>query len=636
MPRPLLPDFRPFRGGTGGRLLLLCYAAMATACTDVELAPPLAEAAPPEEADRQSWDVRVQMRGPSSDLIIIAPYLSDHLASRQTRADSGALVLLIDRLQAADRFAERDTSRIEAASLVVDHTDGSVTFGGDVRVTGPRVTLQTDSLRWERDTDSLAMPRRVEMTVADGQVRAERLAGTTGLAHWRGTSIFGSFQVEGDTTDYRVGIEGRTADVKVRPAGLLARFDTVTSHWRGRRLTCLTAVYDGIAETVDFHGAITIRDSGRTLSADSMHLDLQADRRRAHGHVHLQEADRLIEATTLTDDEAGWRAIGTPVRVQVAPRKLTAPTVSYDAESDRLIAVGGVTIEEGQTRSLRAEDLELALKTDELLATRIELKAEEFEGRLTAGEMRSSDAGDIVALSGAPRLVQDGDGDNQIVITADTLRLDMPNRSLGGQGNFELSVSQNLTLTALAGHFDARADSLRLSGNTLMAYHQDGTSQRLEAGTVSIDLLDGEARSVRWPSKVSGRLEDVQQTTWLQAASGALSLRDSKLDTLKLQGSPDVTHHGHEEDRASRFRADEMILIFAPDGSLSQLVAVGGATALSRIADTDGQIAVNEVKGARLLIELHDGAVVAVRVLDKIEGRYMPPEQDPEIEGRTP
>jgi hypothetical protein len=52
--------------------------------------------------------------------------------------------------------------------------------------------------------------------------------------------------------------------------------------------------------------------------------------------------------------------------------------------------------------------------------------------------------------------------------------------------------------------------------------------------------------------------------------------------------------------------------------------------------DTDGQIAINEVKGSRLLIDLQDGAVVAVRVLEKIEGRYLPPEQESEQEGTNP
>ncbi|MBT3345786.1 MAG: hypothetical protein HOH74_15545 [Gemmatimonadetes bacterium] len=591
---------------------------------------------PPPEADRQSWDVRLQMRGPTSELVIIAPYLSDHLEARQTRADSGATVLLIDRIVESGVTATQDTSRIDASSLVVDHKDGSVEFAGDVHVHGPHLTLETDSLRWERDTDHLTIPRRVEMTVSDGEIVARRLEGTTALAAWKATDLFGSFLIDGPDGAYRVGIEGRTADVEVRPEGIIASFDTVSSNWRTRQLHCLRATYDGIVQRVDFEGTITVHDEGRSLQADRMRLNLRTDRLQASGHVQLSEADRQIEADHLVDEPTGWEATGTPVRLQVEARQLTAPSISFDPQADWLSASGGVTVEEGTTRHLQASHLQLRLADDELEAHQIRLTAEEFSGELTAHWLQSRQAGELVELRGEPRLLRHTEADNEISIQSDTILLDMSSRELEGRGRFELSVSESLQLAAGRGHFDADADSLRLEGQTRMQYRQEGTDQQLDGETVSIDLVDGQAHAVRWPAAVSGRLEDAQQTTWLKAAHGELSLREGQLDSLRLQGTPDVTHRGQQMDRASRFRAEEMILIFAEDGSLRQLEALGAATALSRIIDEDGQIAVNEVKGARLVIDLEGGAVVAVRVLDKIEGRYLPPEQDEEEGGGTP
>jgi len=222
------------------------------------------------------------------------------------------------------------------------------------------------------------------------------------------------------------------------------------------------------------------------------------------------------------------------------------------------------------------------------------------------------------------------------LLVADTLILDMISQRLEGRGSFDLSISDHLQMSADAGQLDAKADSLHLHGTTLMRHRRDGADYQLEADEVHVELQQGTARRLDWPTDVRGRLQDEEQMTWLTASSGDLCLVEGRLDSLLLRGSPQVTHRGHDTERSSRFSAQQMVLVFAADGSLRQLEALGGATALSRIADADGQIAINEVKGSRLMIELQDGAVVAVRVLEKIEGRYLPPEQESEQEGTNP
>jgi lipopolysaccharide export system protein LptA len=620
-------------------LLLLVFV---TACSDFDLAPALAdEPNVGPDADRQSWDVRMQLRGPTSELIVEAPYLADYLEARQTRADSGALVFVINREVSSQQPAPTDTARIEASTLVVDQKDGSVGFSGDVRVTGVRITLVADSVRWERDTDSLMVPSHSRMTLTNGEVVASHLAGTMALEDWRAKQVWASFVVEeADTlspqSPRRVGVDATHASMQFVADGIMASFDTVSSHWQGRELQCLRATYDSIHDTMAFYGSITVRDSTGTLQADTLRLDLRNDQLSASGRIILNEHDRRIEAQRLDDDDDGWRAIGNPVVLQMEDRQLLAPLVNHQVHGNLLSASAGVLVEEGTTRSLRAERLQLLLDDDRLEAEGVQLVSSEFKGELRASFLASQQGGNVVELTGEPRLLRDRPDEDRLLLVADTLILDMISQRLEGRGSFDLSISDHLQMSADAGQLDAKADSLHLHGTTLMRHRRDGADYQLEADEVHVELQQGTARRLDWPTDVRGRLQDEEQMTWLTASSGDLCLVEGRLDSLLLRGSPQVTHRGHDTERSSRFSAQQMVLVFAADGSLRQLEALGGATALSRIADADGQIAINEVKGSRLMIELQDGAVVAVRVLEKIEGRYLPPEQESEQEGTNP
>jgi hypothetical protein len=620
-------------------LLLLVFA---TACSDFDLAPALTdEPHGGPDADRQSWDVRLQLRGPTSELIVEAPYLADYLEARQTRADSGALVFVIHRDGKAQQPAPTDTARIKASTLVVDHKDGSVAFSGDVRVMGARITLVADSVRWERDTDGLLVPSLSRMTLTNGEVVASHLAGTTALENWRGKQVWASFVVEdADTLSLqsprRVGIDAEQASMQFVADGITATFDTVSSHWQGRELQCLRATYDGVRDKMAFYGAITVSDSTGTLQADTLKLDLRIDQLSASGRVILNEDDRRIEAQHLDDDDDGWRAVGNPVVLHMDGRRMRAPLVEHLVHGNLLSASAGVLVEEGTTRSLQAERLQLLLDDDRLEAEGIQLVSSEFKGELRASFLASQEGGNIVELTGEPRLVRDRPDEDRLALAADTVILDMTSQRLEGRGAFDLSISDHLQMSADAGQLDAKADSLHLHGTTLMRHRRGGANHQLEADEVHVELQNGTVRRLDWPTNVRGRLQDEEQTTWLTASGGDLWLVEGRLDSLLLRGSPQVTHRGHDTERSSRFSAQEMVLVFAADGSLRQLEALGDATALSRIVDTDGQIAINEVKGSRLLIDLQDGAVVAVRVLEKIEGRYLPPEQESEQEGTNP
>jgi hypothetical protein len=117
----------------------------------------------------------------------------------------------------------------------------------------------------------------------------------------------------------------------------------------------------------------------------------------------------------------------------------------------------------------------------------------------------------------------------------------------------------------------------------------------------------------------------------LRAQAGHAELAAGRLVRLTLQGDVEVTHRG-TEGRLSRFTAASMELNYGDDGVLHRVRAEGDARVRTRLpqdGDESGtKASFNEVTGQRLEVDLEDGAVVAVRVLDAIEGRFMPADEE--------
>ena len=89
----------------------------------------------------------------------------------------------------------------------------------------------------------------------------------------------------------------------------------------------------------------------------------------------------------------------------------------------------------------------------------------------------------------------------------------------------------------------------------------------------------------------------------------------------------EVTHRG-EGERLSRFTASSMGLQYDDQGVLFRVQAEGQALVRTR---TSGG-ALNEVGGERLEVTLKDGAVASVRVVEAIEGRFVPDDDDAQQE----
>ena len=131
----------------------------------------------PDDRDRESWGVRLQLHSPTSGSVTVdAPYVTDHIDVQQTRADSGVSVTL------ADSSGEVIT-RISAHRLVVDHSAHIVALAGSVlaRSAVHQVAMRADTMTWDRSDDRLDLPLGADVDLATGQLSAGQLTGGSDL-----------------------------------------------------------------------------------------------------------------------------------------------------------------------------------------------------------------------------------------------------------------------------------------------------------------------------------------------------------------------------------------------------------------------------------------------------------------------
>ena len=69
-----------------------------------------------------------------------------------------------------------------------------------------------------------------------------------------------------------------------------------------------------------------------------------------------------------------------------------------------------------------------------------------------------------------------------------------------------------------------------------------------------------------------------------------------------------------------------MELSFDDAGSLRQVLASGAAQVRLRLSEggPEEEVSLNQIEGERLEIDLQEGVVHTVRVLDEVEGRFEP------------
>jgi hypothetical protein len=612
MPRPPRPKRRLLRIGPVAAGLL----AGLSACSDVD-GPAVSDPVAPEDRDRESWGVRIQLLSPTSrTLTVDAPYLTDHLDEQLSRADSGVAVTL------GDSTGEVVT-RLSAHRLVVDHRAHTVALSGTVSAVAPeqRVSLIADTVTWDRTEDRLDLTEGAEVVLATGRLRAERLSGTSDMATWTAHGVRATLQDSGAGWD-PVEVDSPRALVQAG-AAVMASFDSLRAVWRERSLRAHVGAYDGERARLDLAGEVTLIDSSRQVRADSVRLDLAEGGVDARGEVRVS-GDLRLRARRLSEADGGrWTLAGDPVEFDDDERHLRAAAMTVSAGGDSIGAGGGVHVGVGE-RSFAADSLHLVRPDGPLDAVgAVRLESREIEGVLTAGRARSVDGGDLVALWEGARFDRER-ADDSLVIEADTLRLQQG--ELRGSGAFRLQSPPRVELRAGVGRYATEGDTARLARATEFRYDAGTSRSRLRADSSLVFLDGGEPVGLRWPDGLSGRTEDARQTSWITAAEGAGELNEGRLVRLTLTGGVEVTHRG-DAGRLSRFTAAAMELTYDDDGVLQGVVASGDALVQTRL-DEEGAAgpSTNEVRGEELDVDLEEGEVVSVAVLEGVEGRFVPEE----------
>ena len=577
----------------------------------------------PDDRDRESWGVRLQLHSPTSGSVTVdAPYVTDHIDVQQTRADSGVSVTL------ADSSGEVIT-RISAHRLVVDHSAHIVALAGSVlaRSAVHQVAMRADTMTWDRSDDRLDLPLGADVDLATGQLSAGQLTGGSDLVQWSARDVGSTFRDTSTVAD-EVGITGKTAQVQSDSAGVIAHFDSVRAQWRGRDVSAQQATYDGSARTLVLSDSVVLQDSTRKLHADSVDLDLSAYRIFARSAVRAT-GDLSLEADALREDDTGrWSVRGRPLRLDTDERQLEAEQMLISADMDTVIATGNTRAAEGD-RTIHADSLVLVRSTGQLEAVgRIHVAAGDVTGQLQGDHLHSTGVGQRVQLWDGAQLTRPRPDAPDLILAADTLELDAS--QLTGIGAFVLRSPPHLELRAQQGSYHTSGDTAILVGQARFLYDAEDSQSKLTADTCHVLLVDGAPTAVDWPANLSGRIRDVEQTSWLQAQSGHGDLVNGRLNHLSLQGKVEVTLRGSGE-RLSRFTAESMELLYGEDGVLYRVQAAGDALVRSRSPDdvvTGDRASLNEVGGERLEVDLDSGAVVAVRVLHEIEGRFVPDDDE--------
>ncbi len=584
--------------------------------------PPSPEPEAPEGIERESWDVQLELRGNASSVAVEAAYVAD-LPDGITRADGGVTVTFIDSQGGP-------ATRIRAEHLLIDHGQDVVGFSGDVvaEAGGPGVTARADSLTWDRRTDRLDAAA-ADLILPDGRLRAGRLDGGSDLASWSATDVAGAFSgSRGRAEDPAalVHIEAASAALQVHGGQVAASFDQVRSRWRDRRFAALRARYEGRSRRMVLEGSASMVDSGRgrRLLADVIDIELSRSRFAAAGDVRVEGEARLW-AETIEEDGDRWRVQGDPARAEVDGRTLRARRLYVSEGTDTVMAAGEVSAWEGGRR-ITADSLCLARPEDEVEAFgAVRVAADDLEGDLRSRRLRSGAAGDRLVMWREARLTRSREYGGDLTLRADSLILDRSQQHLDAIGAFLLESPPAVELRARRGVYDTQGGAAALFGEVEFLHHTEAGTSRLVSDSSRLELADGGPVALTWPDDLRGRLRGSGET-WLSAGSGRAALVSGRLSSLALEGRVEAVHRGPSEERLSRFTAERMELSFDDAGSLRQVLASGAAQVRLRLSEggREEEVSLNEIEGEGLEIDLQEGVVQTVRVLDEVEGRFEP------------
>ena len=119
-------------------------------------------ALPAPPADRESWEVTLELHQPGLQVSIQAPYVADDLTRQVARADSGVQVVL-------RRPGEDQQTLVQARRLTLEHRESRLTLGGGVRIAArDSLEAEADSLVWEGSEERLELPGALRISTPSG------------------------------------------------------------------------------------------------------------------------------------------------------------------------------------------------------------------------------------------------------------------------------------------------------------------------------------------------------------------------------------------------------------------------------------------------------------------------------------
>lgn len=592
----------------GAAVFLLGLWACGGGGLDQETPPP----APPPDADRELWGVRLELHQPGIEARVEAPYLRDDEEEQTSWADSGAQVAFYDS-------AGHLNSQLSAGLLTIERGPGRCTLGQGVVATAPEsLEVRADTLVWEQEVGKLTIPGRATLSAPQGREEGEGLQTGLDFAEWSMRQVEGQWRGEG----YEVRISARGESGHRLGRTFSADYDSATLYWEGVRVTSGRASFASSQGRAFFSGGVQGADSTRTFAAGELECRLAEEEVVARIEVRLEQTDLRLWADELRQQRRArtWQAWGEPARIERGQRSIQARQFSYQEEGDQVEAVGEVVFREGERR-LAAGELRYAHAAGQLEAgAEVTLEDPAFEGVATGSQLSYDLNTQQVRLRGNPRL-QRHTGE-ELRLSAGELDFALEEKELSGRDGFEVRGSA-AQLHGQEGRYRSDLEELSLSGQAQLRHEQGELRTLLRADSLLVKLEGGRLAQVRAPAALQGTFQVLpDQAGWLEAGQGVAFLEGGELVRLELGGGAEVLRQQGGE--ASRFRGRQVTLYFG-QGRLQRVAIEGEAELWARLKEQGRPPALNHVKGEKLEVQVAEDNTFE---MSGSEGTYYPPPEE--------
>ena len=570
--------------------------------------------------DAEAWDARFEIGRPDHRIEIAAAYVREFAEAQQVRARDGVEVVFL---------GGGNTTRLRAERLVLEHKrDRFGLAGGVILTAGDHLEMQADTLVWSGEDERLRIPGPLRVDFARGWERGHNLSSNFAVDSWTLEAVEGHWRSKGGQ---EVVIRAKREESWSFDGLQEITYDSVQVHYNGITLAGARATFAPEAQKLVFTNGIEGADSLLRFTAARAEVDIVAEKVLARGRVDYREDEIELAAAEVAEDRSAGRlqAWGAPAVFVHGARRIAAPALGYARDARVLTAWDGVEFSEGERRlqsgALRYErDAAVLAVWDD-----VDLRAPEFEGRLSGDSLYFDLVGEQGRVVGTPSLRRAGAAQDTFSLAAEVLHFELARRRLEGIGGFALRA-EGVALAAARGVYEA--DSARVLAADGVVLHHRRTEcdchSRLEADSMVVALVDNQVEQISMPGRVFAQVDTEDRRNWIEGRGSRVFMVAGDLERVEVDAEADVTHRHLDTDEVNRFHGQRMTLHFDAGGLRRALVS-GSAQLVTRLQDEGGEVVVNEVVGQELEILFTDGSIAEVGIGPDIEGRYFPPEEEP-------